>query len=127
METLDDISNLPESVRDSKLPAEIHYEGGRKIIVHPRSQTHRARRRQDRWVRREHLGSGGQGMVDLQAREPAESTRPQYRAVKTIPISDRELRSERASYMRELEALAKFSQAKVSSNTLITLSCLSQH
>ena len=66
--------------------------------------------RQEVWVREKLLGHGGYGMVWLERMAKGSQTTPEFRAVKQIrvqkPITDGDL------YIRELEALAKFSQDK---------------
>jgi hypothetical protein len=116
MAYLNSLPDLPEIVRDSRLNATFHTDGRQSYIVHKRGGAHRrAKETQDVWVHEKHLGSGGYGRVDVQAKESKHPGLRQLRAVKTILISDTELRSRRDFYVRELEAIIKFSQVRVRS------------
>ncbi|VUC23016.1 unnamed protein product [Clonostachys rosea] len=113
MAYLNSLPDLPEIVRDSRLNATFHTDGRDSYIVHKRGGAHRrAKETQDVWVHEKHLGSGGYGRVDVQAKKSTHPGPRQLRAVKTILISDTELRSKRDFYVRELEAIIKFSQVR---------------
>ncbi|CAG9983757.1 unnamed protein product [Clonostachys byssicola] len=113
MAYLNSLPDLPEIVRDSRLNATFHTDGRQSYIVHKRGGAHRrAKETQDVWVHEKHLGSGGYGRVDVQVKESKHPGPRQLRAVKTILISDKELRSRRDFYVRELEAIIKFSQVR---------------
>ena len=96
-------------MRDSKLNAEfLRNEDGHVITSHTRLW------RQESWVQRRGIGSGNYGIVRLESRlEGDNSDGRTFRAVKEIP-KDRS-NSDTIEYVRELEALAKFSQDKVNS------------
>ncbi len=98
---------LPELVRDTKLQATIQGE----LTIHTRPF---GRRRYERWKLKHILGHGGCGVVWLECKVKdgtQEEDAGESRAVKRIDTSGH--RSEH--YVRELEALAKFSQDKVHS------------
>lgn len=78
---------------------------------------------QERWVRQKMLGRGGFGIVWLEERELKSQTSYNSRAVKQLDIE--KLRSKKSDYVKELEALAKFSQAKVrySSSSVAMYKC----
>ncbi|CAH0043609.1 unnamed protein product [Clonostachys solani] len=103
---------LPELVRDSELKVQFVQEGGNSFVIH----THTARRRsaEEKWLVKRHLRSGGQGSVDLQTRVVEEFGEPSIRAVKRIEIPDLHKAARSKMYQRELETIAKFSQAKFS-------------
>ncbi|VUC21194.1 unnamed protein product [Clonostachys rosea] len=103
---------LPEIVRDSELKVQFVQEGGSSFVIH----THTARRRsaEEKWLVKRHLSSGGQGSVDLQTRVVEEFGEPSVRAVKRIGIPDLHKAARSKMYQRELESIAKFSQAKFS-------------
>ncbi|CAG9944975.1 unnamed protein product [Clonostachys rosea f. rosea IK726] len=103
---------LPELVRDSELKVQFVQEGGSSFVIH----THTARRRsaEEKWLVKRHLRSGGQGSVDLQTRVVEEFGEPSIRAVKRIEIPDLHKAARSKMYQRELETIAKFSQAKFS-------------
>lgn len=103
-------SDLPELVRDSKLQAIV--DGN--VTTHVRPQGHRGTCRHEKWQRWELLGHGGSGVVWLERKIEGAGT-IELRAVKVIQMGG-ELNSKRHGgrrYVRELEALAKFSQDKV--------------
>lgn len=106
------LQDLPELVRDSHLEATFHPNADI-----PSETTHlkyRGRRRpqQERWARQKILGRGGFGIVWLEKREPEGPTAYNFRAVKQLEVA--KIRSKQRDCVRELEALAKFSQAKYS-------------
>ncbi|KAH7022324.1 kinase-like domain-containing protein [Ilyonectria destructans] len=93
---------LPEIVRDSELSTTFQSS----ITIHTKPSSRRNAPNQERWRHVKILGHGGYGEVWLQRRESSGS--PKLRALKHIRISDRD--SGPRGYIRELEALAKFSQ-----------------
>ena len=100
-------SPLPELVRESRLQATVHGD----LTTHTRPS---GRRRLEIWRRKDILGHGGSGVVWMERRLKEgtldEEDPVECRAVKRIQISGRSP----AYYVRELEALQKFSsQAKV--------------
>ncbi|KAI8717844.1 Autophagy-related protein 1 [Fusarium sp. LHS14.1] len=114
MATLQDLpfQDLPELVRDSHLEATFYPKAR-----FPNETTHlkyqgRGRAQQEKWIRQEMLGSGGFGAVWLERRDPGSSTTYNFRAVKQLNIGKN--KSRQRDCVRELEALAKFSQAKYS-------------
>ncbi|KAI8667339.1 Autophagy-related protein 1 [Fusarium sp. Ph1] len=106
------LQDLPELVRDSHLEATFHPNADI-----PNKTTHlkyqgRRRPQQEKWVRQKMLGRGGFGIVWLEKRDPDSPTAYNFRAVKQLDIA--KIKSKRRDCVRELEALAKFSQAKYS-------------
>ncbi|EEU39540.1 uncharacterized protein NECHADRAFT_81826 [Fusarium vanettenii 77-13-4] len=114
MATLQGISlqDLPVLVQDSHLEATFHPSAA--IPTETTHMTYWRRRgpQQERWVRQKMLGRGGFGIVWLEEREPKSHTSYNSRAVKQLDLE--KLRSKKSDYVKELEALAKFSQAKYS-------------
>ncbi|CAH0057300.1 unnamed protein product [Clonostachys solani] len=102
------VASLQELVRGSQLPTT--FESNGQLIIHARSARRRAA--QEKWMIKKRLGSGGQAYIDLQERITAGSGSPQLRAVKNLKIPDGRREGSRELYQRELEAIAKFSQAK---------------
>lgn len=93
----------PDLVRDSEL--ETHFRGGDTVhTFYFASETQRKTRREDRWRRGERLGDGAFGTV-WKERLVNDSGTSQYRAVKRI--------GKQRGYIRELNAIAKFSHEKV--------------
>lgn len=103
------VASLQELVRGSQLPTT--FESNGQLIIHARSARRRAA--QEKWIIKKRLGSGGQAYIDLQERITTGSGPPQLRAVKNLKIPDGRREGSRELYRRELEAIAKFSQAKV--------------
>ncbi|KAM7195481.1 Protein kinase-like domain containing protein [Rhypophila sp. PSN 637] len=101
-------TDLPELVRDSMLPVVIE----RNLTIHPQPFTRRNKSRQERWVREKNLGRGGYGEVWLEKKIEVDDNLPKLRAVKTIRIPENEtiFQLNGGRGVRELEALAKFSQ-----------------
>jgi hypothetical protein len=109
-------STLPESVRDSRLEA--HFKPTPtypRFIIHPTVSGRRSWAKPVVWARQKLLEQGGNGLIWLEKRvESLEnpSGTPELRAVKQIrvfrPISESD------KFIRELDALAKFSKDKVS-------------
>lgn len=98
---------LPELARHSRLPTTFQKDKHFRVItIHTRSW-----HRREEWVRDEMIRSGGYGVVWLERREHSGFNSLEFRAVKEMrnhtPMSDR------TEYVRELEALAYFSQDKV--------------
>ena len=110
-----DSETLPEFVRDSKLNTIfLNDRNGQFITSHIKLWRHI---RED-WIQRGDIGAGSYGIVRLEARlGGGNSDSRTLRAVK-------EIRKHRSSsgtvrYVRELEALAKFSQDKVNGTLAI--------
>ena len=97
---------LQELVRNARLQATIEND----VTVHTRPL---GRRRRVSWKRQHILGHGGSGLVWLESRvkDEGQADKEERRAVKGIRISGP--MSEGRHYVRELEALANFSQDKV--------------
>ncbi|KAI3327668.1 kinase-like domain-containing protein [Xylariaceae sp. AK1471] len=101
-------TKLPELVRDSRLEATFH---GPDQTIHTILSSRRTKSPHQVWNRVKILGSGGYGIIWLEhGQDQGNVKAPSVRAVK-------ELRTHRkldngADYVRELEALAKFSQRK---------------
>lgn len=102
---------LPELVRDSRLSATIDPE--KNLTIHARPFARRASSRLETWLRKQLLGHGGYGVVWLEQKVGDDSGQPhELRAVKSIRIPKNQTISQLhgGRYVRELEALAKFSQ-----------------
>ncbi|KAI9147580.1 Serine/threonine-protein kinase RAD53 [Paramyrothecium foliicola] len=97
MASAENLENLPEFVRDSRLEA-----ASGLITRNPTS------------LIPPNLGIGGGGTVDLQKRHSAVQGKPFYRAVKCVRVPEERPTHKNDKYARELEALVKFSQAKYS-------------
>jgi hypothetical protein len=99
---------LSDLVRDAKLPTKFRPNHTVHTVFEssdlPRRQTRR-QRREEIWVRSKKLGCGGYGTVWL------EECGTRLRAVKEI-VKNTEAGSS-AEYIRELEAIAKFSHSRV--------------
>ncbi|CAH0051303.1 unnamed protein product [Clonostachys solani] len=106
------VASLPELVRDSQLQARFETDGEHRFVVHTRSSSRHLA--QEKWRSQRRLGSGGQGAVELQIKQMTDSGLPQLRAVKTLNIPTEFTSSVRKLHQRELETIAKFSQAKYS-------------
>lgn len=63
---------------------------------------------------REEYWSGGFGIIQLQAKDAAGRQAAEYRVVKSVRISESDLVLKRSFYIRELEAMPKFSHQKAS-------------
>lgn len=111
MANLDSMEGLSELVKDSRLYATFRINGDRHSTIHTPSSSYRRNQPREIWVHEKRLGYGGQGAVDLQKRE--QDGTAQFRAVKTIRIPHSHPVSSRSSFIRELEAISKFSQARV--------------
>lgn len=109
---------LPELVRDKELSTTTE----NNLTTHHRRHGRRSIR--ETWKHDNvTLGQGGYGVVWLERRVDSESDDlgergPELRAVKRIRAVDRSTLSESKHYLRELEALAKFSQDKVGRGAL---------
>lgn len=104
-------SLISDLVRDSKIETEfldscfqhVFYDTGA-------SAKQRRMRREERWVRRNFVGRGAYGSVYLE--QCVIGTSQKLRAVKEIKKSV--VPGQELDYLRELEAVAKFSHQKVS-------------
>lgn len=102
---------LPELVRDSELEASFLPNPHIPVAtIHTKSSGRRTIR-QDIWIREKKLGHGGYGIVWLERNNGSSQGDSELRAVKELKVQG----SRGMDYVRELEALAKFSQEKVSS------------
>jgi hypothetical protein len=108
---------LPDLVEDSKL----HTEFRKGLTVHllhelSRAKSKRPVRKEQCWKREKQIGFGGFGRIWLESSTLGEDKR-ELRAVKELEVPSHEkAKTTRAvrMYLRELEAIAKFSQRKVS-------------
>ena len=110
-----DFEQLSDLVRDSKLETSFRDS----LTIHMfRDAAHRAALpRKEVWKRVRELGFGGNGRVWLEeCVEGQKPGGPSLRATKEIRLRHH---SHAVDYRRELDALAKFSQDKVSSNVLL--------
>jgi hypothetical protein len=110
-----DQAALPELVRDSRLQASSQGD----VTVHTRPPGRRGLSRHESWARERILGNGGYGVVWLEREvkasdENRDASAPRLRAVKCVKIPPSSSPRAGGKYIRELEALAKFSQHKVS-------------
>ncbi|KAH6981193.1 kinase-like domain-containing protein [Ilyonectria sp. MPI-CAGE-AT-0026] len=112
MANLDPSDGFTDLVRDSRLQATFRSDGQQSCTIHTRSAGHRTRQKREIWIHKQDLGYGGYGFVQLQLKEAPDPGLPQYRAVKSIRVSENDFRSKRSQYVRELESLAKFSHEK---------------
>ncbi|KAM0209003.1 hypothetical protein ACHAPA_010903 [Fusarium lateritium] len=102
---------LPELVQDFKIESTTLQND---LTIHARSL---GRRKQEIWRRRDILGHGGHGVVWLEHKVDGDNAADgvvECRAVKTVQTLGRGP----VHYIRELEALAKFSQDKVRGESL---------
>ncbi|KAM7183855.1 Protein kinase-like domain containing protein [Naviculisporaceae sp. PSN 640] len=102
---------LPELVRDSELKETV-IDGD--YTIHRQPISLRTRSRNDTWIRETKLGRGGYGEVWLEKKVHGDASLPRLRAVKRMHFPENEtiFQFNRGRYVRELEALAKFSQDK---------------
>lgn len=105
------IQSLPDIVRDSRLETEF-FNAYTQHIVYVSGYSARERHvpKEERWVRKQFLGQGAYGTVHLERCEQRDGS-AKLRAVKQIKkynVAGREL-----EYMRELEAISKFSHKRV--------------
>ncbi|ETS80188.1 hypothetical protein PFICI_07717 [Pestalotiopsis fici W106-1] len=102
---------LPDLVYDSKIETEFLDSCWRHIFYDTGSSAKQRRiPREERWIRREFVGRGTYGSVYLEQCDIGNSQK--LRAVKEIKKSIRP--GEKLDYIRELEAVAKFSHQKYS-------------
>lgn len=105
------LQQLPDIVRDSKLETEIFDAYTQHIFyISGSSARERHMRREERWVRDQFLGQGAYGTVYLERCEQKDNS-SRLRAVKEIKkfvVAGKEL-----EYTRELEAISKFSHQRV--------------
>lgn len=122
-------SLLSDLVRDSKLETQLLGSSIQHIFYDTGSSAKQRRvRREERWARQKFVGQGAYGRVYLEQCETGGSSR--LRAVKEIKKSV--TIGEEIDYMRELEAVAKFSHQKVNAPTMYlgigrTLTEISMH
>ncbi|KAH6871776.1 kinase-like domain-containing protein [Thelonectria olida] len=105
---MDELAPLPELVRDARLQATIDDN----LTIHTRPPGLRTIPRQESWKREHVIGHGGQGVIWLERKVEDDGGPTELRAVKGIRISERQSQSDIVRFVRELEALAKFSQEK---------------
>jgi hypothetical protein len=107
------MDRLPDLVRDSRLETPIFDS---RITVHDYEESgdtpqDRLVRRREEWEREARpIGRGGFSLVWLEKCTKG-NTAQAYRVLKEISMTDSRTRT--ADYVRELEAIAKFSQRKV--------------
>lgn len=94
---------LPELVRQARLETKIR----RDRTTHTRLRSHRRDSTQEVWVKQKTIGQGGYGQVWVERKSNSTRATPELRAVKRILTT-----TQRRDYVRELEALAKFSSNK---------------
>jgi hypothetical protein len=129
---LNPLDNLSDLVKDSRLSTTFKNNDGETYIVHTWPISQSGRQREEAWVHERHLAQGGSGTISLQRkrRETSPSGQDEFRVVKSIvQIPRKGGKSNLKLYRRELEALAKFSQEKVSGLTWSTLfpTCLTDN
>lgn len=106
-----DVTDLPELVRDTQLDATV----GTSTTIHTSVEIPHPRH--EEWRRERFLSSGGSGHVWLEkCISGLQPDSPDLRAVKKIALSSD---SGILDCIRELEALAKFSQPKVIADGLL--------
>ncbi|KAI1416097.1 kinase-like domain-containing protein [Hypoxylon sp. FL1857] len=101
---------MPELVQDSRL--EVTFYPNASVpnrTIHTRPSSRRTIKNEI-WIREKRLGAGGYGTVWLERRDTGGRRSHEYRAVKELRI--RSPRKSNEDYVRELEALAKFSQER---------------
>ncbi|KAH7157268.1 kinase-like domain-containing protein [Dactylonectria estremocensis] len=111
MLSVDYLENLTEPVRDSWLQASFRSDGQKRYTIHTHVVSHRSKPKREIWAHEKDLGQGGFGLVQLQTNMAATSP-PEYRVIKSVRVTEGDLRLQRALYIRELEALTKFSHKK---------------
>ena|SRR5215471_4938067 len=105
------MSRLPDLVRDSQLNVKLR--NGRTVHVYcdpSLASRQHAVPREESWKEEQQIGGGGFGSVWLQ-RCTSGRQNDRVRAVKKIPLGENFTKD--AAYIRELEAIAKFSHPKV--------------
>lgn len=110
---------LPDLVSDSRLTTTRCDDGGPGSVTvhefHEADESHgeRVAKRVERWERGKQIGSGGFGRVFVEVRKVDKRTK-YCRAVKEISLKSSPGRRVKSwDYVRELEAIAKFSLSKV--------------
>ncbi|EGX96408.1 protein kinase, putative [Cordyceps militaris CM01] len=101
------VKSLPDIVRDAKIEAEI-YPNQTKNIFYISTRSVRKKRIEELWVRDRELGRGGYGIVHLERCKT--DGRTKVRAVKQIRKAA--VPGQEFDYLRELEAVMKFSHPK---------------
>lgn len=118
MLSVDHFDQLTEVVRDSRLHASFRSDGQNRYTVHTHAISHRTRPKREVWIHESNIGQGGFGIIQLQAKDTAGRQAAEYRVVKSVRVSESDLVLKRSFYIRELEAMAKFSHQKVSTAPL---------
>lgn len=106
-----DANDLPELVRSTRLEASISGH----ITTHTRQTGDQGALIHEEWHRINNVGHGGSGLVSLEQMIKPEGSTSHFRAVKSMRLRG-ELNTRNHNdrrYVRELEALAKFSQPEV--------------
>lgn len=110
------MARIPDLVSDTELKTTF-VPDCTKETVHSFNESDRVSGRRnivrtEHWHRRTRIGKGGYGEVWIEkCIKGGKSGSPVVRAVKQMPTGEH---VERSQYLRELEAIAKFSQQKVS-------------
>jgi hypothetical protein len=105
------MARLPDLVHDSQLDVEVRNDCIVHLYFESSSPTNRrAEPREETWKEQEQIGGGGFASVWLQICTNG-TKKGEVRAVKKIPVRQDRLRDQ--TYVRELEAIAKFSHKKV--------------
>ncbi|KAH7176962.1 kinase-like domain-containing protein [Dactylonectria macrodidyma] len=112
MLSVDHSEYLTDPVRDSRLQASFRSDGRNRYTVHTHTISHRTRPRREVWMHKKDLGQGGFGFIQLQAKDATERSAAEFRVIKSVRVSDGDLAVKRALYVRELEAMVKFSHQK---------------
>jgi len=113
------MSRLPDLVRDSQLDVELR--DGCTVHVcfeYSPSSRQRAVPTEEIWKQERQIGSGGFGSVWLETYTSG-IQKGAIRAVKKIAV--RQTSSRDAAYIRELEAIAKFSHRKIAPSSCVVL------
>ncbi|KAH7127971.1 kinase-like domain-containing protein [Dactylonectria estremocensis] len=112
MLSVDHSEHLTDPVRDSRLQASFRSDGRNRYTVHTHTISHRTRPRREVWMHKRDLGQGGFGIIQLQAKDATDRGAAEFRVIKSVRVSDGDLAVKRALYVRELEAMVKFSHQK---------------
>lgn len=112
------MSRLPDLVRDSRLETRFHTKYT-SHIYHEADPSSRQRQveRKEYWKREKRIGRGGFGLVWLERCVKGQAN-AEVRAVKQFPKP-----AKAKDYVRELEAIAKFSHPRVCWPPLSQLIC----
>ncbi|VUC31865.1 unnamed protein product, partial [Clonostachys rosea] len=86
--------------------------GGKNLTIHTHGTSRRAKQAEEIWTHQKTLGHGGFGSVQLQANQSKREGSTRLRVVKSIIVSEEEVDKNRDFYVRELEAIIKFFQAR---------------